>query len=145
MNQNVPLQRLKDMHRELEAATDVTSGFEFTDREATTRLFEIETAIQTIMPVCVITQQVRPPGERSHKYEKAPRDAVRAFDAPAGFFEYVDETLARTDSHPISPTTKLILRLIQNQGATKEQVDRVRGAFRKFDAIQSLLALLADR
>src|ERR1700737_1045780 len=123
MNENVPLQRLKEMYRELEAATDVTSKFEFTDRDAIKRLAEIETAIKTIMPVCVIPAQLKRPGEPYPKYEEAPREAVRAFDAPAGFFEFVDKTLERADSYTISPTTKLILRLIQNKGATKERCD----------------------
>ncbi len=47
MNQNVPLQRLKEFYRELESATDITSSFDFTDRDATKRLAEVETAIQT--------------------------------------------------------------------------------------------------
>ena|SRR6266851_2623174 len=145
MNQNVPLQRLKEFYRELESATDITSSFDFTDRDATKRLAEVETAIQTLMPVCVIPMQAKQPGEPFPKYEEVQREAVRGFGAPEGFFERVDEALARADTHPISAITQLILRLIQSQGATKEQVDRARCAFRKFDAIQSLLAPLADR
>ena len=38
MNQDVPLQRLKEFYRELESATDITSSFDFTDRDATKRL-----------------------------------------------------------------------------------------------------------
>ncbi len=145
MNRTVPLQRLKEVHRELEAATDVTSSFDFTDRDAIKRLAEVETAMQTIRPVCVIPAQAKQPGEPFPKYEEVQREAVRAFDAQEGFFERVDEALARADSHPISATTQLILRLIVSQGATKEQADRVREAFRKFDAIQPLLAPLAER
>lgn len=136
MNQNAPLQRLKKMYRELEAATDVTSSFDFTDRDAI-RLAEVETAIQTFMPVCVIPFQVKRPGEPFPKYDDVEREAVRAFGAPEGFFGRVDEALARAESYPISATTQLILRLIETQGATKEQVDRVRNAFRKFDAISN--------
>ena len=145
MNQSVPLQRLKEVYRELEAATDVTSSFDFTDLDAIKRLAEVETAIQTLMPVCVIPAQLKLPGEPFPKYEEVQREAVRAFGAPQGFFERMDDALARAESHPISATTQLILRLTQSQGATPEQIDRVRQAFRKFDAIQPLLSLLADR
>ena len=90
MNQNAPLQRLKEMHRELEAATDVTSSFDFTDRDAIKRLAEVETAIQTFMPVCVIPAQVKRPGEPFPKYDDVEREAVRAFGATDGFFGRVD-------------------------------------------------------
>jgi hypothetical protein len=93
MNRNVPLERLKQACRELEAAIDVGRSFNVRDRDAIERAVAVETAIQTLRPVCVLLFRATRPGEVPPSDEDVLHAAMEAFDAPEGFFESLDEAL----------------------------------------------------